>query len=582
MTDTISLPTSSSTQEPQPTETTTSPPRFALPCESETSPTSAEESAWQILKPFINPIDCNFAWSFQDLNGKLMTGIRPLNLNTTMNALINGEMVELAYFTKKKFLQHCRGQAKYYYRSRWNGFACTGYGGHDKAWKKLNCNAQRYALDTKKITSSNIAVVLLGFDVDAHHGEHDVQQTTNLILNLFPGAYHEPSTNGLGRHVYVKIYYDIHSRIGGHYAVLHHLQNLCTIVANGIEQKRIRAGYDAELDRIRGLPTMIGMDKVDGKSILINRTLSNGTIIQKPKLKVTCRNLVIKIPFYRNCTHASVDQFFQSPFYSLQHLEDLQEQMYAAGIGMPEFVFRDDIQDGINELLSGSIDIPEKTQESPQTTENNNLPNNIHNSVFPAAQKYHTAAQNLLAVQNSHERRVEHGLLYCRYLGRVPTGQELEQEYRSRGLWRAESKSDQSAFRFDQISNWLEQRFNPTKCRFGYGGYKTEKDKTEALMAKQVAGLKLVWNKGSGNRRIQLSKLAALYWCMRHSQGRNGSTYFSYKQAKTALLETLTEKAHSAEIAAMYRVLVGCGLLKKASNYCPGHCGWGWIVGELS
>ncbi len=101
-------------------------------------------------------------------------------------------------------------------------------------------------------------------------------------------------------------------------------------------------------------------------------------------------------------------------------------------------------------------------------------------------------------------------------------------------------------------------------------------------MAKRVGGLKLVWNKGSGNRVIGLSKLAALYWSMRHSQGRNGSTYFSYKQAKSALLETLGKKAHSAEVAAMYRVLVSCGLLQKASGYCPGRFGRGWIVGELS
>ena len=91
-------------------------------------PTPAEEAAWQILKPFVNPIDCNVAWAFQDLDGQILTGIRPLNLNATMNALLNGELVELAYFTKKKFLQHCRGKAKYYYRSRWNGAFTDGQG----------------------------------------------------------------------------------------------------------------------------------------------------------------------------------------------------------------------------------------------------------------------------------------------------------------------------------------------------------------------------------------------------------------------------------------------------------------------
>ena len=88
---------SQSTQEPQPDEITPiSPAGFHLPDGSGDSSTSAEEAAWQILKPFINPIDCNFAWTFEKQDGEILTGIRPLNLNTTMNALINGEMVDLA------------------------------------------------------------------------------------------------------------------------------------------------------------------------------------------------------------------------------------------------------------------------------------------------------------------------------------------------------------------------------------------------------------------------------------------------------------------------------------------------------
>lgn len=316
--------------------------------------TPAEEAAWHLLKPLIHPLDCNVFWQSQDLDGQILTGIRPLNLNATMNGLLNGESVWLSYFTKRKFIQHCRGIAKYYYRSRWNGFAGTGYGSHRNAWKKLNCDAQRFALDGKKFTSPRVALVLLGFDVDCHHGEKDVQKTTDLILGLFPDAYHEASTNGLGRHIYVKLYYDIQSRNGSHYATLHYLHSLCEFIDHGIEQMRLRAGYDAGLDRIRGLPTLIGFELEDGKPIQIDRVLPNGEIIEKPKLKITRRSVVIKIPFYRCCTEDSVDRFFSAPCFSLQHLEDIRGRMLNQGIGIPDFVYRDELQDGMNELLAGT------------------------------------------------------------------------------------------------------------------------------------------------------------------------------------------------------------------------------------
>ena len=545
-------------------------------------PTPAEEAAWQLLKPFINPIDCNVAWAFQDLDGQILTGIRSMNLNTIMNALFNGELVHLSYLTKKKFIQHCRGNAKYYYRSRYNGFAGTGYGSYDNAWKQLTCDAQRYALNGKKFTSTNIALVLLGFDVDCHNGEQDVQKTTALILDLFPGAYHEPSTNSLGRHIYVKLHYDIHARNGSHYATLHYLHSLCSFIAHGIEQQRIRAGYDAMLDQIRGLPTLIGFERENGKPVIIKRTLPDGQIVEKPKLKVTCRSLVIKIPFFKNCTEDSVDRFFQSPFYGLQHLEDIRERMLDQGIGMPEFVFNADLENGINELLATSVDNSEDSSDSPDREGDKHQPNNTHNSVFPPRWEYRSAARDLVAVQNSHERRVEFGMLYARHLGRTPTGQELEMEYRALGLRKSESESDQTTFRFDQISRWLAQAFDPEKCRFDYGGYKTARVTAEALMSQRVSGLKLGWSKGDGNRRISIAKLAALHWCMRHSQGKDGSTRFSRAQAKKALKETLKVGAHHSEVAAMFRLLERVGLIRKQGEACSGWYARSWIVRELS
>src|ERR1035437_1421350 len=98
-------------------------------------PTPAEEAAWQVLKPFINPIDCNHFVSYMTEEG-LVAGVRAMNTNSLLNALLNHEPVKPKYFGKRPFCLHCRGKGKYYYRSQWNGTAITGYGGYASAWKK--------------------------------------------------------------------------------------------------------------------------------------------------------------------------------------------------------------------------------------------------------------------------------------------------------------------------------------------------------------------------------------------------------------------------------------------------------------
>ena len=158
---------------------------------------------------------------------------------------------------------------------------------------------------------------------------------------------------------------------------------------------------------------------------------------------------------------------------------------------------------------------------------------------------------------------------------------ELEAEYGKLGLTRSDSQSDRTSFRFDQISRWLSQWFRPEKCRFGYGGYTVEKDQIEQRMGKRVSGMKLEWTKGSGTKTISIPKLAALYWCMRHSQGKKSCTEFSRKQAKTSVLESLKVKSHNAEVAAMFRILQQVGLIENIYDSYPGQRARGWVVNAL-
>jgi hypothetical protein len=278
---------------------------------------------------------------------------------------------------------------------------------------------------------------------------------------------------------------------------------------------------------------------------------------------------------------ATVDQFFNAPFYSMEKLSDIRASMFDAGI-FEDFHWEDDIQQGIDEILINRLphefdsDLSERQDSQDNPNDNNN-----HNSVFPAAFDYRIASKNLVAIIDSGERRLEFGMLLARHLRRPPTGAELQTEYRRAGLSKAESKSDQIPARFDEISRWLQATFDVEKCRFGYRGYYNEQTRTEALMAQRVSGLKLTWSKGNGRKAIDISKLAALWWAMKHSQGKMPTTHFSRKQCKAALQETLGVKSHNAEIAAMQSVLENIGLIQKAGGYCPGYFGRGWAVNEL-
>jgi hypothetical protein len=292
--------------------------------------TPAEEAAWQVLKPFIDPADCN-QWVTYIAAGELIEGVRAMNTNACLEARYNHERLRLRYFGKGKLVQHCRGLAKYYYRGRWNGVASTGYGGHANAWQKLRFDAAPFAMDGRKVTYPAVQVLLLGFDVDCHHGEKDVARTTDLILELFPGTYHEPSTNSLGRHLYVKLYY---RHDGDRRAALERIRSLTGRLAAHIEAERRRRGYDAALDGIRGLPSLVEVERDAGGAPRTHSvTLADGSTIQAPSLRVAWRSPVIKIPFYRNCSMDEVSRFFAAPWYDVEQIDDILD---AAGKAAPD------------------------------------------------------------------------------------------------------------------------------------------------------------------------------------------------------------------------------------------------------
>ena len=516
--------------------------------------TSLEEAAWQILKPFINPLDCNHYVNLSLPDGNKLDDVYCMNTNETLNRVLNGEAVSsLKHFSKNYFITHCRGQRPYYYRCRSNARFSTGYGNGNRSHLKLPFAGSLFGMDHKRMIDQNLGIVLLGGDIDCHHNEKDVKETTDLLLRLFPNAYTEASTNGKGCHIYLKLTYPL-NRYGDWIQTIEHLHLIVDLVSEIIEKKRIHCGYDAPFDKFRGLPSLIHRDE------------------QNHRLSILKRSQVIKIPFYRDCSLERVLQFHHSPWYCLHDLENL---ILASDVG------NDDVVDvGIydnSEENRGSVD--NSTDKGIGVKENINflsslLPNRAYPAVRPTSEIQVT---DLMDIEDSRKRRLEFGLKLVRHLGRVPSPQELKAEYVKSGLFKASSKSDNDDHRYAQLVQLLAQSFNPQKVEFHYRDYPTHKNSLESLVKSKTVGARLEWKKDKV-KPIRIDKLAALYWAIRHSQGKKDFTRFSYRHVVTALKATIGQSAHRNEIARMLAILEEIGLIVRVAKPVWGaiRLGQGW------
>jgi len=481
----------------------------ALPSQkSRPAPTSgspAEEAAWQILKPFINPIDCNYYINWTTPDGKVLDDVYVMNTNETLNRLFNGEKVLIKYMSKARFFDHCRGNRKYYYRSQWNAAPTSGYGSGKNSHRRLPFSASRYGLDDKKTINKHLGIVLLGFDIDAHNGEKDVEKTTSLVHERFPGAYTEPSTNGKGCHVYLKVVFPVKFK-GSRPKTLRYLGIIVEAVRDSIEEDRIKRGYDAPLDLIAGLPTIVGF--VEGR------------------IRIVKRSRVIKLPFYKLSGFEAVDRFFDAPWYRIEYLEEIGVSTVAKDEVSYYAIPLDNLL--ITSTLEATSKAIKTTAKATNTLSFSYPPNRAYpsdalpyNRAYPSLPLTHqNLIEDLKSIDDSRQRRLEFGLLLSRQMGRVPTPFTLKQEYIRSGIYRQTSKSDQDDHRYDQLVELLAKTFDPAKVEFHYRDYPRYRPATESLVLAKTQGIELTWRKGGKIKPVSIAKLAALYWSIGHSQGK--------------------------------------------------------------
>jgi hypothetical protein len=235
-------------------------------------------------------------------------GYLPMNTNRELEAVFNGDVepdgsrLRPRYFSKLRLEMHLKEVDTYCFRSLAFAPARTGYGGFDKAHKKF-AFAGQMGIEEKCQKYPSRSVMLLGVDIDAKHGEQDAQEVCDMLLDLLPGSYFEPSTSGTGIHLYLKVFYDsADSR--ARRTMIKVIHESCDQLSRALEEMRLARGYQAQVDRVRGYPSLLGYDKTSGR------------------VQVKCRTPCIKIPRFKQGKE-DVLWFQGAPYVDLQYLQQL-------------------------------------------------------------------------------------------------------------------------------------------------------------------------------------------------------------------------------------------------------------------
>ena len=132
-------------------------------------------------------------------NGK----IRACPTNETLSAIFDGRRASKYRIRDIDIMRHLRREVTLYYRGNLYKKARTGFGQSEQ-------DAPDFAKDLgivgKSKTYQNKRMLLIAIDIDykSDDGQSDAENVADwLVQEHFPGAYHETSTGGNGRHMYI-------------------------------------------------------------------------------------------------------------------------------------------------------------------------------------------------------------------------------------------------------------------------------------------------------------------------------------------------------------------------------------------
>jgi hypothetical protein len=203
------------------------------------------EAAYYALSRFISTFD--YVIRYKDEDGNFHT-ITP-NPNCVLSSLLskNGFLKPHA-ITKSDFQNHFNRSVILFYKSDPNSKLTTGYGKNDKDALALSFSAE-LQITTRKKTDPEYYVLLIGIDIDCHNGEWHVREVEELIKKYLPNTYWEDSTNGNGRHGYLKIKF-----LRKSFDVLEEICSSLEKLFKKLNELKDLYGYEAPIDKPAGLP----------------------------------------------------------------------------------------------------------------------------------------------------------------------------------------------------------------------------------------------------------------------------------------------------------------------------------------
>ena len=218
------------------------------------------EAAWYALNGFISTFDHVVSYTDKYNQKQIVTP----NPNCVLASFIskNGLLKPKA-ITKSMFPDHFNRDVIIFYKSSPNSRFTTGYGKYDKEATALPFSAE-LEITTKRTTDPKYHVMLLGIDIDCHNGEWHVREVEGLIKKYLPNTYWEDSTNGKGRHGYLKIKF-IKS-----FGMLDKISKFLEKLFAKLNELKKLHGYEASIDDPAGLPYKI--EFTDNNSYIENWT----------------------------------------------------------------------------------------------------------------------------------------------------------------------------------------------------------------------------------------------------------------------------------------------------------------------
>jgi len=202
------------------------------------------DAAWYAVSRFIAPFD--YVLRYTDREGK--KNIITANPNCVLAAHISKiKILKPIALTKIMLQGHFNRETILFYKSAPNARLSSGYGRTDEQAQAISFSTD-LGITTKKTIDSEYYTLLVGIDIDCHNGEKHVAEVEALIKRYLPQTYWEDSTNGNGRHGYLKIRY--HNSFG----VIETISNNLKLLFSKLDELKNLYGYEAKIDDPAGLP----------------------------------------------------------------------------------------------------------------------------------------------------------------------------------------------------------------------------------------------------------------------------------------------------------------------------------------